>query len=197
MCRKRPPVDGRASARSQHNKRCRPGKRLKKGSCPQGCLRHRAAALPKGTTSPLLRGAPRRYGRAPHFVGSPPWPPPNGLLRPHCAPPPGGLPIPACKQCRGAAQGRRPPEAGGAAPGGPGGRRPRRWGPFSPPSGGHLCLRQWNDKRLLDHRERRQYDSFEINGLAGYPRKHCFRGCGNKLFRGSAKKVRFGAIFGA
>ena len=30
-------------------------------------------------------------------------------------------------------------EARGRSPGGRG-RRPRRWGPFSPPSGGHLCL---------------------------------------------------------
>ena len=149
VCRKRPPVDGRASARSQHNKRCRPGKERRRKLSPRmptapGCRPSKGDNFPSYGAPGAMAAPPTSWG--------PPWPPPNGLLRPHCAPP-GGLPIPACKQCR------EPPKAAGRQ------RRGRSpWGPGAagPAVGGETPL--WGLFRSL---ERKPGRSNKINRLQG------------------------------
>ena len=72
-------------------------------------------------------------------------------------------------------------EAGGAAPGAGGPQAPPFGGRVRPPPGGtYACVSRLKNAPL-DHREGRGSESFEINGLRRYPRKHCFRGCENSF----------------
>ena len=94
-----------------------------------------------------------------------------------------------------AAVGSRPERSGrgGAQPPGPGAAGPAVWGRRARSGGTYACVSRLKNAPL-DHREGRGSESFEINGLRRYPRKHCF-GVRKIAFPGSAENMRRRAIF--